>query len=98
VNNITEKKFDWYNYHCDHCGYEFKAEHYYETHPKYCPNCRHTKDWQNGRTANCQNCELYKFACHEPMKGFYPEHAKTCCYFKPLDSPVIGKPSGDGKQ
>jgi hypothetical protein len=79
---MTEK-YDWYYSHCGHCGYEFKGEHYYDTHPKYCPVCRHSKDWQNGRTANCQNCELYKFSCHEPLRGYYPEHSKTCVYYKP---------------
>ena len=78
---MTEQKKYW---HCDYCGYEMEAEDYYGTHPKYCPNCRHSKDWQEGKTANCELCDLYKWTCHEPYKSMCPTYKKTCLYFKPL--------------
>jgi hypothetical protein len=77
---MHERKIDPY-WHCDHCGYEFKTEEGYYGHPKYCPDCRHSKDWQSGRTANCKLCDNQSI-CHEPYKSTCPEYHKTCLYFK----------------
>ena len=70
------------HWHCGHCGYEYEGGQY-DFHPKYCPVCRHSKDWQDGKTANRQKCDIYSM-CHEPMKGACPEWCKTCAYFKEI--------------
>jgi hypothetical protein len=73
---MTEQIHYW---HCDNCGWQTEGTEY--GHPKYCLQCRHSKDWQSGKTANCQTCELYKWTCHEMYKGTCPEYHKTCLYY-----------------
>ena len=81
-----EKEKQTEYWHCDHCGYEHMRHlsgFLRMPRPDRCPECKHSKDWQSGRTANCSKCENYSI-CHEPTKGCCPEFKKTCLYFKEI--------------